>query len=99
MVLVHNYTTRWVCMCNCIGLYQEVNLPLSAEFCFKVNAVMLSFFLLVAPESTEWFTEDHADNSAPRPPTSPFSRQQVVSHYQSSFVSPVAFTDERRGEG
>ncbi len=36
---------------------------------------------------------------APPPPPSPLSRQQVVSHSQSSCVPPVELTDGRGGEG
>jgi hypothetical protein len=47
------------------------------------------------------FIEDQSSfrsyNSAPRPPHPPLSRQQVISLYQSSCVSPVQLTDGRGG--
>jgi hypothetical protein len=53
-------------------------------------------------ESIEWFTEDQAFlrwfGFCP-PPSSPLSRQQLVSLPQSSSVSPVEFTDGRGGGG
>ncbi len=99
MVLVHNYSTRWVCMCNCIGLYQEVNLPLSAEFCVKVNAVMLSFFFWCPQRVLNDLQRTRLIIRLLTHPLSTLSRQQIVSLSQSSCVSPVAFTDGRRGEG
>ncbi len=54
-------------------------------------------------ESIEWYKEDHAFlwsyYSAPRPPPSPLSHQQVVPLSQSSSVSPVGLTDGRGGKG
>ncbi len=54
--------------------------------------------------SIELFMEDQAFfplrcRMAPRPPLSPFRRQQVVSFSQTSCVTPVELTDEREGGG
>ncbi len=54
------------------------------------------------PENTEWFIEDQAlsmsYNLAPRPPSAPLSREQVVSLSQSFCVPPIELTDGGRGE-
>jgi hypothetical protein len=60
-------------------------------------------FFFWCHQSAEWITDDQAFlrsyNSLLTHPLSTLSRHQVVSLSQSSSVSPVAFTDGRRGEG
>jgi hypothetical protein len=90
-----------------MGLYmqlytagQEVNLPLSAEFFFKVNVVVFSSGVTrVLNYLQRTRLSGRRIIRLLTHPLSTLSRQQIVSLSQSSCVSPVAFTDGRRGEG